>query len=544
MSSYYPPGPPTNPSMPFGAVPEPPADKSRRTMTIALIAVVGVLALVFASVVVMMARSDDGFSLPGLSLVSRDDPGEDPFTPSVALTNNPLENVQLANRTEASDQGVVLVNGTTPGLYASGPSGSCDAAALGNYLGSNPSAGRAWASVFGINQADIPYYLNTLTPVVLTADTWVTNHSYTDGSAWAFQSVLQSGTAVMVDSLGVPRVQCACGNPLAPPAAAPVGGYRLTGAPWSTYNVTRITRVNYTTQNVTVINNTTTVVNRPAPNLAEQIANAVLTILATDTGELVERPVGNIMSGVPDPVGDIPTPDAINTPYVAATEEAAAANGLARAGSPDPAPELAQRASENNGVPEGDPAAEEAPADVADDSTGAEGSSAASSTQSSASSSSAQSSAEAPDEPQPTRFTGSGDSIGSLTFTDEDDSSVTCTAPSEVATGPVTLSCSDSVPRTVSQSALSSSAVSSATDADEVWTVSLTENGSSTSVPVTNASWQTLVTPTTQAPPPTTQAPVETAPPTTVEPSPEPETTTVPTTVEPEPEEIPESGAP
>ncbi len=46
----------------------------------------------------------------------------------------------------------------------------------------------------------------------------VTNHRFADGVLGTVQSVLQEGTAVLVDADGTPRVRCACGNPLAPAA--------------------------------------------------------------------------------------------------------------------------------------------------------------------------------------------------------------------------------------------------------------------------------------------------------------------------------------
>jgi hypothetical protein len=49
----------------------------------------------------------------------------------------------------------------------------------------------------------------------------VTNHSFVDGRAVAFQSILQAGTAVLVDQDGVPVARCRCGNPLLKPIFIP-----------------------------------------------------------------------------------------------------------------------------------------------------------------------------------------------------------------------------------------------------------------------------------------------------------------------------------
>jgi hypothetical protein len=81
----------------------------------------------------------------------------------------------------------------------------------------NSAKAEAWADALGIEVGDISSYIQGLTPVRLRFDTRVTNHGFRDGKANAFQSVLQAGTAVMVDSTGMPRVKCNCGNPLGAP---------------------------------------------------------------------------------------------------------------------------------------------------------------------------------------------------------------------------------------------------------------------------------------------------------------------------------------
>lgn len=98
--------------------------------------------------------------------------------------------------------------------------------------------------------------MRSLQPVVLMHDTWVTNHGYRDGRAVPFQSVLQAGTAVLIDAYGVPRVQCGCGNPLAPRWT----GYVVptSGTPWPGYNPTYVINIyapeyHNTTINVTNI---------------------------------------------------------------------------------------------------------------------------------------------------------------------------------------------------------------------------------------------------------------------------------------------------
>ena len=141
--------------------------------------------------------------------------GPDPFTESVATTSITAEEAEAVGAETAP--GVVLA-GTSPGLYGgSGDQAVCDPAQLVAFLEANPEKAEAWASVAGIPSTDIAAYVDGLTPVVLLHDTQVTNHGFSDGVATPRQSVLEAGTAVMVDQVGVPRVRCACGNPLAEP---------------------------------------------------------------------------------------------------------------------------------------------------------------------------------------------------------------------------------------------------------------------------------------------------------------------------------------
>ena len=508
---------PDNPSPYPTFPPSTGAPDNQRKKTLILGSIVAVLALIVTSIIVLSVKSEDGNPLtPALRLFGVGETQPDPFTPSVALTNRELPtDVQLASTRGAQDRGVRVVNGTEQGLYGAGGTASCDVAALGNSLANDPSAARAWASVFGINPSDIPYYLNTLTPVVLTADTWVTNHSYRSGSAYAFQSVLQAGTPVLVDGSGVPRAICSCGNPLAPPAAAPVGGYRVVGAPWRSYQTNNVVRVAYNTENVTVVNNTTVVA--PAPDPTATLAAAALSLINVDNAQLFARTVGNVvnLAGVPPQTGPLPTPADLNVPFTAASDEEAEQNGLAEAGSPQPAEDVVERAAEDDNSAEMDVSADEsAPAIAGGESAPVDGTSAA------AQSSSAAASTELSERPRPTTFTGSGEQIGSVTF-DDDGTSITCTVPAEPTTATrLTLDCSDSVTREVYASSLLTSSVNSATDPEGVWSVSLTpSNGPAVDVDVAAAVWQAL---------PEVTAPTTTEP-TTQEPAPASEITQEPT---------------
>ena len=117
------------------------------------------------------------------------------------------------------------------GLYGGTGADACSAASMATFFDAHPDRAAAWARAQGIEPSDIRSFLQSLTPVVLRTDTAVTNHGFRDGRANAYQAVLQAGTAVMVDEYGVPRVRCACGNPLDVPEAR--DEVRYTGETWS-----------------------------------------------------------------------------------------------------------------------------------------------------------------------------------------------------------------------------------------------------------------------------------------------------------------------
>ena len=107
-----------------------------------------------------------------------------------------------------------------------GGSGSdlvCDRELLIDSLIAQPDRLRAWAGVLGIDPTPraVTNYIRSLTPVTLTVDTRVTNHTFVDGRAVPLQSILAAGTAVLVDKYGRPVVRCRCGNPLLEPIYYP-----------------------------------------------------------------------------------------------------------------------------------------------------------------------------------------------------------------------------------------------------------------------------------------------------------------------------------
>jgi hypothetical protein len=169
--------------------------------------------------------------------------------------------------------GGAKADGATAGLYGgSRDTGVCDVAKLVAFLGdpANAAKASAWANVLGIGTGDIPSYAAGLTPVRLRFDTLVTNHGFRDGAATAFQSVLQAGTAVLVDADGVPRAKCNCGNPLTEPTGGDPSHPLNPDDAWPGYDPDKVVTV------------------RPG----DPVPAFVLVDLVT--GEAFRRPVGSI----------------------------------------------------------------------------------------------------------------------------------------------------------------------------------------------------------------------------------------------------------
>lgn len=192
--------------------------------------------VVAAALAVVLTRSGDSSGRSGeVFLQAANSSGQDPFTESTAKKSTAAQVPAAPVASGASANEVRGVSGGAPGLYSGTKnSTSCDVEQQIRYLRAAPSRNRAFASQVGVKPAGVPAYLRSLTPVQLRADTRVTAHGYRDGKTTTYQSVLQTGTAVLVDGHGVPRLRCACGNPLAPPVAQR-STPRTVGTAWAAY---------------------------------------------------------------------------------------------------------------------------------------------------------------------------------------------------------------------------------------------------------------------------------------------------------------------
>jgi hypothetical protein len=260
---------------------------------------VGAAVVVVALIVALVGGGDNGGSTKAAAttktsgdvfLTSANTAGSNPFMDSIATTptSSTVPQATVApGKLEGS--GSTTFDGATPGLYGGTRNiSSCDPQKMVDFLTQNPDLGRAWAGAQGIDPSSIGAYVATLTPVLLRADTAVTNNGYQNGVATPFQTVLQAGTAVLIDKYGIPRVRCYCGNPLSPPVT--YGTPTYTGPRWTGFQPATTVVITVAPQPITVI-----------------------TIVDVTTGKAFGRPVGT------DGTKDTNAPAASTTPPTSTT---------------------------------------------------------------------------------------------------------------------------------------------------------------------------------------------------------------------------------
>ncbi|MER7340279.1 DUF6777 domain-containing protein [Streptomyces sp. NPDC000075] len=207
-----------------------------------------VAAAVVAALAVVLTRPGGSSGQAGgeLFLQPAAASGPDPFTESTAARQatppprSPAPSPSTASATASAVTGTRSVSGSAPGLYGGTRDvASCDVEKQIAALNGQPAKNGAFASALGVEPAAVPGYLRGLTAVQLRLDTRVTNHGFRDGAPTAYQAVLQAGTAVLVDDRGLPRVRCACGNPLSPPVALKANPKR-SGESWGAYEPSKV----------------------------------------------------------------------------------------------------------------------------------------------------------------------------------------------------------------------------------------------------------------------------------------------------------------
>jgi len=208
--------------------------------------------LLFAGLVGCSNQGDDDSPGSGgeLWLTAAEDPGHDPFMPPAASppSAEPLPGPELTPQGDGTEVVAQQQPGDQAGLYGGSLNNAeCDREKMIAFLESHPAEAQAfvaalnadlslrWSKGTSVSVDQIGAYIRELTPAFLRVDTRVTNHGFDGANPIPLQSILQAGTAVLVDTYGVPRVRCYCGNPLTAPVALDVKP-RPRGTPWPGYN--------------------------------------------------------------------------------------------------------------------------------------------------------------------------------------------------------------------------------------------------------------------------------------------------------------------
>ena len=281
-------------------------------------AVLAVMALITSGVVAFLVLRDDGGDTASgeIFLEEAGSAGQDPFgsLPGPVIPVSATSTTSGPATTAPTSVATRSVNGGERGLYGGSlDSGRCDPEGQITFLAANPSLASAFASALnrdptlrwsGGNQvttAQLPQYIRELTSVTLANDTRVTNYGYRNGRATPRQSVLQAGTAVMVDRYGVPRIKCNCGNPLtAPQAVSTTPTY--TGTRWPGFSPSNVVVVNQSSIEINVF----VLVNLTGAGTIERSAGANGQDVAVDATPPATTPPGTAPPATAPPVTPAP----------------------------------------------------------------------------------------------------------------------------------------------------------------------------------------------------------------------------------------------
>ncbi|WP_199819879.1 DUF6777 domain-containing protein, partial [Streptomyces sp. NRRL S-118] len=206
----------------------------------------GVLTASVVLALVLPGRGGHGDVTREVRLQGFAEPGDDRFTDSTDPRGGASVPPAARDASPGAVDGPAAHRGTADGLYGGTRNvPACEVERQISRLGATPAKNKAFAVAAGVEPVAVPRYLRSLTPLRLVKDAWVTDHGYRGGEAYPYQAVLQAGTAVLVDRLAVPRVRCACGNPLSEPLSEPdgKGRYRTTGHRWPGFSLARTVRV-------------------------------------------------------------------------------------------------------------------------------------------------------------------------------------------------------------------------------------------------------------------------------------------------------------
>lgn len=222
------------------------ATRRRRRSRVAAVAV-ALAAVVTAGAIVtpglLSAKTDALAARPDLVLEGSTSMMTIPFTPDFRTQPAPTGLAAVSSLPQGITGASVI--GSAEGIYR-GTKGAaaCDREGVATFFKDHSDAAAGWISTFSglpgtavpagfarVTPQTLPAYIASLTPGLLRMDTKITEYSDEPGHAAQQQAILQAGTAVLVDTVGLPRLRCASGSPLSPPDPSAPSATR-GGAEW------------------------------------------------------------------------------------------------------------------------------------------------------------------------------------------------------------------------------------------------------------------------------------------------------------------------
>ncbi|WP_405498026.1 DUF6777 domain-containing protein [Nocardia sp. NBC_00511] len=218
---------------------------------VALLAASGAIAAT-----VTLTTKSEALGPPEVLLEPGDQQGNNPFMPTAPPVYHPEGTQPVVDLPGiGSSAAAKPYSGDLPGLYTAPRNQTLpDRDAIITFYTDHPSEAATAATALGadstltwshgkaITGPDLVEYLRELTPVLLRVDQRVTNYTLVEGKPTPHQSILQAGTAVLVDNHGVPRFRSLSGAPLTLPTALPHTP-TFSGTPWPGFDAKRVAAV-------------------------------------------------------------------------------------------------------------------------------------------------------------------------------------------------------------------------------------------------------------------------------------------------------------
>ncbi|MFZ9697864.1 MAG: DUF6777 domain-containing protein [Ilumatobacteraceae bacterium] len=137
--------------------------------------------------------------------------GPDAFSPSYAVEQYTGDVADADGATTTDDPNLYVGR---PPTYGGTGKNACDIEGMIEFFSLNPERAREWARTQGIALKELRPFLESLRPVFLKKNVKLTMFGFAAGRAYGYTAIIEAGTAVLIDEKGMPRVRCACGNPL------------------------------------------------------------------------------------------------------------------------------------------------------------------------------------------------------------------------------------------------------------------------------------------------------------------------------------------